>query len=97
MLACPVSQPLTKCSRVAEASLDAWYRIAKRADWSSLADTRRDFPHADAVGTCTVFNIKDNRYRLVAKIYYDHRKLLIRQVLTHRDYDRGSWKNDCGS
>ena len=72
-------------------------RIAKRADWSSLADTRQDFPHADAVGTCTVFNIKGNHYRLVAKIYYDHRKLLIRQVLTHRDYDRGNWKNDCGS
>lgn len=30
-----------------------------------------DFRHADPVGTCTVFNIKGNHYRLIAGVRYE--------------------------
>ncbi len=79
----------------AEEPLREWYRTASRAAWQSLADTRRDYPHADAVGRCTVFNIKGNHYRLITKIFYREQTVLVRFVLTHSEYDRGSWKNDC--
>jgi mRNA interferase HigB len=38
----------------AEQPLEGWYRITNHAEWSNLAQTRHDFPHADPVGDCTV-------------------------------------------
>ena len=61
----------------------------------SLPETRRDFPHADLTGVCTVFNIKGNDYRLISKIYYPNRTVLVRFVLTHVEYDKGNWEHDC--
>ncbi len=50
------------------------------------------FPHADQVGGLTVFNIGGNKARLVAAIHYNRRKVYIRAVLTHAEYDAGKWK-----
>ncbi len=72
--------------------LDVWYRVAKRATWKSLADVRRTFPAADAVGKFTVFNIKGNSYRLIVEINYRTGRIFIRHVLTHVAYSRGDWK-----
>ena len=72
--------------------LDAWFRIAKKAAWKSLADVRRTFATADAVGKWTIFNIKGNHYRLIAEINYVFGRIYIRHVLTHAEYDRGGWK-----
>ena len=74
------------------APLDAWYRIAKKAEWRSLEDVRKIFPTADGVGKYTVFNIKGNAFRLIAEINYRTGRLYIRHVLTHAEYDRGGWK-----
>lgn len=74
------------------ASLDAWYRVAKSASWSSLMDVRRQLATADAAGRYTVFNIKGNAYRLIAEIYYESRVVLVRAVLTHAEYDKEGWK-----
>jgi mRNA interferase HigB len=75
-----------------EAPLDAWFRIAKKASWRSLADVRRTLSTADAVGKWTVFNIKGNQYRLITEINYAFGRIYIRHVLTHAEYDRGGWK-----
>lgn len=60
-----------------------------------MAEARKDFSHADAVGACMVFNIKGNKYRLVVKIVFQLKKVYVRSVMTHDEYDRGGWKNDC--
>jgi mRNA interferase HigB len=75
------------------APLDAWYRIAKKAEWRSLQDVRLLFPTADGVGKFTVFNIKGNAFRLIAEINYITARLYIRHVLTHAAYDKGGWKS----
>ncbi len=80
----------------AKGPLEARYRVAKRADWNNLADTKVDFPHTDPVGSCIVFNIGGNKYRLITKIHYRRKKVYIRFALTHKEYDKGRWKNDCG-
>lgn len=72
--------------------LDSWYRIAKKATWKTLIETREAFPTADSVGTFTVFNIKGNEYRLIAEVFYASQTILIRAVLTHAEYDKGKWK-----
>ena len=75
-----------------EGPLDAWYRIAKKAIWQDLADVRKTFANADAVGKWTVFNIKGNQYRLITEINYEFGRIYVRHVLTHGEYDRGGWK-----
>jgi mRNA interferase HigB len=74
------------------APLDAWFRVAKRASWRNLEEVQRTFSSTDAVGKWTVFNIKGNRYRLIAEINYPFGRIYIRHVLTHAEYDRGGWK-----
>jgi len=75
--------------------LDNWYRRTSKAVWHNLAEIRRDYPHADPVGQCTIFNISGNKYRLIVKIKYEYEIVYIRFVLTHREYDKGVWKHDC--
>lgn len=76
-----------------EGPLDAWFRIAKKAEWKSPADVRKTFSSADAVGKWTVFNIKGNQYRLITEINYGFERVYVRHVLTHAEYDRGGWKS----
>ncbi len=72
--------------------LDAWYRIARKARWSSLMEVRQVFPSADAVGKFTVFNIKGNAFRLITEINYRTGKIFLRHVLTHAEYSKEVWK-----
>jgi mRNA interferase HigB len=72
--------------------LDHWYRAAKQASWRSIEDVRQMFPSADAVGRHTVFNVRGNRYRLIAEINYLANRIYIRHVVTHAEYDKGAWK-----
>ncbi len=74
-----------------ETALDAWFPIAKKAAWQSLLEVRQTFANADAVGKWTVFNIKGNKYRLIAEINYRYQRLYIRHVLTHAKYQE-KWK-----
>ena len=45
--------------------------------------------------TFTIFNIKGNKYRLVVWIDYRTKRVFIRNVMSHADYLKGAWKNDC--
>lgn len=69
-----------------------WYYVTKRACWTSLADVREDFRHADVAGPYTVFNIAGNKYRLIAAIKYRWGVVYVRQILTHLEYVKGKWK-----
>lgn len=79
----------------AEEPLRGWYRITDKATWQNIMETHNDFPHADAVGTCTVFNIGGNKYRLIAGVRYQKQRVYILHLLTHSEYDRENWKDDC--
>lgn len=83
--------------RDAETPLKTWYKTALNAAWSSLQDVRQTYPQADGVEnkrgeTLTVFNIGGNKFRLVARVRYDRELINVRNVLTHREYDEGKWK-----
>jgi mRNA interferase HigB len=52
------------------------------------------FPSADQVDHKTVFNIGGNKYRLIAAIHYNRRKVYIRAIVTHLEYDKNKWKKD---
>ena len=76
----------------AGSSLTAWYKTAKKAGWANLVEVKQVYPSADLVGRHTVFNIKGNKYRLIARIVYRSKTLFVVAVLTHDEYDLGRWK-----
>lgn len=53
----------------------------------------RWFSELDCALIVTVFNIGGNKYRLVVKIIYEYRRIYIKRVMTHPEYDRGNWKD----
>jgi mRNA interferase HigB len=61
----------------------------------NLVEVQAVYPHADLFGKCIVFNVHGRRYRLISAIHFNRQILYIRQVLTHRDYDQGRWKDGC--
>ncbi|MCF8296827.1 MAG: type II toxin-antitoxin system HigB family toxin [Melioribacteraceae bacterium] len=73
-------------------SLDRWYRIVKQSNYKSFAELRKTFHKADQVGKFTVFDIGGNKYRLIAYIVYSAKRIYIRHILTHPEYDKGKWK-----
>lgn len=78
----------------ADEALESWYRIVAQSTWSSLADIKEVFPSVDYVGNDRyVFNIRGNKYRLVAMIFFKPTIVYIRFVGTHAAYD----KIDCAT
>lgn len=78
----------------AEQPLQIWYIRTKQAQWENFSQLRRIFPSADQVGRLTVFNIGGNNYRLIVRVEYERQEVYIRAVLTHAEYNKGTWKND---
>ena len=76
----------------ARGPLNHWHTIVSKTDYASFASLRTTFLSADQVGQYTVFNIGENKYRLIVAIHYTRKKVYIRHVLTHADYDRGTWR-----
>jgi len=74
------------------ASLAAWFKITKNADWQNPADVRQTFNSADFVGPFVVFDIANNRCRLIASINYKWKMVYIRHILSHAEYDREDWQ-----
>ena len=46
------------------------------------------FNATDKVGDFYVFDISGNKYRIVTSIHFNHQKLYVRYVLTHKEYDK---------
>jgi mRNA interferase HigB len=76
----------------AKASLESWYGVMRRANWTTPAEMKMVYPNADLVGRRTVFNIAGNKYRLIARVNYRTQRVFVLYILTHADYDRGDWK-----
>lgn len=76
----------------AGSSFKHWYKQMKQNNFESFAELREFFPAADQVDNLTVFNVGGNKARLVAAIHYNRKKVYIRAVLTHGEYDKNRWK-----
>lgn len=73
----------------AETPLRAWYVEASRANWPTPTAIKAAYRDASFIGNKRViFNIKGNGYRLIVAVHYDKRRMFIRFVGTHSDYDK---------
>ena len=64
-----------------------WYEVARKSIWKSLIDVRLNYRTADQVGRVLVFNVRHNAYRLIVKVDYAAKLLMVKEFLTHRDYE----------
>jgi mRNA interferase HigB len=72
----------------AEQSLRAWVHIVKAATWTKPTDVKAMFRSADILANDrVVFDIRGNKYRLIAAIHYSGQRVYVRFIGTHAEYD----------
>ena len=86
-------------TETAKRDLSTWYKLAKNANWANFASLKRTFGSADQVGHCVVFDVGNNRYRLIGLVKYGtvgNGTVFVRKVMDHKEYDKQSWPDECG-
>lgn len=74
-------------------ALDRTIRIIEGGDWLNPNDVKQTFGvNVDFVGKQTVFDSGGNKARLITKINFPVKIVLVTHVLAHSDYDTGKWK-----
>lgn len=70
--------------------MTAWYQMVCKADWKSPADVKSMFgTSVDFVAdNRIIFDIAGNKYRLIIHVAYPFKRVLIKFVGTHAEYDR---------
>jgi mRNA interferase HigB len=81
--------------RRSEDVLRDFYSKLTRIEPRNLSELKKVFPAVDLVGSCYVFNVGGNKYRVITRIHFNRQMVFIRHVLTHSDYDRDKWKAEC--
>ena len=92
-------EAIAKCPDAAN-EIAAWASIVEAARWRNFVEVRSWFKDSDTVDDYVIFNIRQNRYRLIAVIHYaktlrdrqTEGHVYIRSFLTHKEYDnRSNW------
>jgi mRNA interferase HigB len=83
----------------AKEPLLAWWRIAgdRNTQWRHNHDVKAVLTGADGFNLdcgvpVVIFNIGGNKYRLVARVYYEYARAYVKAVLTHTEYDAAKRK-----
>lgn len=84
-------------AKTAERDLTAWYKLARGAEWADFGALKQTFGTADRVGNCTVFDVGNNRYRLIGRVFFGGAsgRIYVLAVMDHAEYDKGAWVSDC--
>ena len=74
----------------AEEPLRTWFKDVSSALWTGPHSIKDQFgSKVDFVAdNRVIFDISGNKYRLVVRVAYPHRRVLIKFIGTHSDYDR---------
>ena len=83
-----------------EKELRTWIRITEGAKWASPAHVKQhfgvrvDFVKVASGNTVAVFDIANNRYRMIAAIHYDFPRVFVPRIFDHEEYDQDKWKDE---
>jgi mRNA interferase HigB len=73
----------------AKHSLEAWFKEAEESIWEKPEDIIKNYPSADVItGKRFVFNIKGNRFRLIADVEFKLKIVFIVWIGSHAEYDK---------
>jgi len=78
-------------------ALAQWAKVVTDLQWRNFAELRQTYRSADQVAvasgrTAVVFNIRGNRYRLIAAVHYNRQVTYVMLFLTHAEYSKNRWK-----
>ncbi len=81
-----------------EQELREWAKIVRKANWRTFHDVRAELRSADQLGDGWVcFNIGRNNFRLIAKMAYEFKIVLVKFIGKHATCDRllktKNWKD----
>jgi mRNA interferase HigB len=76
--------------RQAETPLRVWHASVSHSEWSGPADVKLEFgATVDFVGeNRLIFDITEKKYRLIAHVAYAYKRVLVKFIGTHVDYDK---------
>ncbi len=86
--------------------IKAWVGIVEAVRWHNFSEVRRMFKNADLVDDYVIFNIRQNRYRLITVVHYakttdelqTEGHVYVRSFLTLKEYDnRNYWDRRFGT
>ena len=86
--------------------IKAWAAIVRAVRWHNFQEVRSTFRDADSVRGYVIFNIRQNRYRLITVIHYakttaqrrTQGHVYVRSFLTHKEYDNpANWDKKFGA
>ena len=80
----------------AERDLVTWYKLARNAKWPNFAALKPTFGSANQVGDCVVFDVGNNRSRLIGRMNYRRGVIYVLKVMDHTEYDKTPWGDACG-
>lgn len=74
----------------AKAPLSAWHALVSKARWDGPQDVKAQFgANVDFLGdNRVIFDIGGNKYRLIVRVSYAYKAVLIKFIGTHAEYDR---------
>ena len=74
----------------AETPLRVWYTAVSHSEWLGPSDVKAEFgATVDFIGdNRVIFDIAGNKYRLIVHVAYAYKRVLIKFVGTHAEYDR---------
>lgn len=73
----------------AEPPLRSWYSLASKAQWDTPQDVKNQFgATVDFVADSRViFDIGGNKFRLIVRVSYPYKRVLVKFIGTHKQYD----------
>ncbi len=76
--------------RQAERPLVSWFKLVSKASWDGPADVKKAFGgNVDFIGdNRIIFDIGGNKYRLIVRVAYPFKRVLVKFVGTHKEYDQ---------
>ena len=76
--------------RQAETPIRDWFVRVRRAEWTGPADVKAQFGTVvDLVAdNRVIFDLGGNKYRLVVHVAYRHKRVLVKFIGTHQEYDK---------
>lgn len=79
------------CEKYPEATeaLRKWYGEVNKADFANFNELKAAYAHASLVGdNRIVFNISGNKFRLVVRVNFQFKSMMIKWFGTHKEYDQ---------
>ena len=75
-------------------ALRKWYYEIKNSDFKNSNGLKERYGNASIIGdNRVVFNINGNKYRLIVRINYEFKNVLIKWFGTHKEYDKINAEN----